>query len=260
MSARASSPWDPAQYERFKKERAQPYYDLLAMVRPKAGLCVVDLGCGTGELTRELHLKLQARETLGLDSSSTMLAEAAKIAGAGLRFEQGDIAAFAPAQPFDLVFSNAALQWLPGHEALFPRIATLVSPGGQLAVQVPANHDHPSQTVARELGNEAPFAPFMRNDPSYENVLPPERYAGLLHKLGFREQQVFLRVYGHLLPARDEVIEWMKGTALTRFKKALPEPLYTQFLDAYRARLLPLLEDRRPYFYPFKRILLWAQR
>ncbi|MBI3831936.1 MAG: methyltransferase domain-containing protein [Planctomycetes bacterium] len=260
MSETQKSPWDPAQYERFKKERAQPYYDLLAMVRPKAGLRVVDLGCGTGELTRELHLKLQARETLGLDSSASMLAETAKFTGPGLRFEQGDIAAFAPAQPFDLVFSNAALQWLPSHETLFARIAGMIALEGQLAVQVPANHDHPSQSVARKLGAEEPYAPFLRNDPSYENVLLPERYAELLYKLGFREQQVFLRVYGYLLSARDEVIEWMKGTALTRFKKALPEAVYLQFLEAYRARLLPLLEDRRPYFYPFKRILLWASR
>lgn len=255
-----ASPWDPAQYERFKAERAQPFHDLLALVRPRAGLNAVDLGCGTGELTRHLHRQLHAAATLGFDSSASMLAQAAAFAEPGLRFEQGDIAAFAPAQPLELVFSNAALQWLPDHPQLLARIAAFVAPGGQLAVQVPANHDHPSQTVARELAREAPFAEFMRQTPDYENVLPPERYAELLHKLGFREQQVFLRVYGHLLPAREEVIEWMKGTALTRFKQALPADLYALFLEQYRARLIPVLEDRRPYFYPFKRILMWAAR
>ncbi|MCW8128960.1 MAG: methyltransferase domain-containing protein [Planctomycetota bacterium] len=260
MSDAPKSPWDPNQYERYKKERAQPFFDLLGLVQPRPGMRVADLGCGTGELTRELHRKLQARETLGLDSSPSMLAECAKYPADGLRFEQGEIAAFAPAQPLDLVFTNAALHWLPGHEDLLERIAGHLAPDGQLAVQVPSNQTHPSQSIAYGLAKEEPYEPYMRHTDSYENVLPPERYAELLHRLGFREQRVFLRVYGHVLPARADVIEWVKGTTLTRFKRALPEALYAQFLEAYRTRLFSVLEDRAPYFYPFKRILMWGAR
>lgn len=254
------SPWDPVQYERFKKERAQPYLDLMDLVRPAAGMRVLDLGCGTGELTRELHRTLQARETLGIDNSPSMLAECSQYSAEGLRFEHADIASFESAQPFDLVFSNAALHWLPGHDDLFARIVRLLAPDGQLAIQVPANQSHPSQSIARELAKEAPYEPYMRATDSFENVLPPERYAELLYVLGFREQKVFLRVYGHLLPKRADVIEWVKGTTLTRFKHALPEPLYAQFLEIYRTRLFSVLEDRTPYFYPFKRMLMWGAR
>ena len=86
--------WDPEQYERFAAERAAPFWDLLSLVRPVPGGRVVDLGCGNGELTAALHRRLEAAETLGLDSSPAMLVRAAALAGGGLRFEPGDIAAF----------------------------------------------------------------------------------------------------------------------------------------------------------------------
>ena len=87
--------WNPAQYERFRDERARPFFDLLDLVQPRPEMRVVDLGCGTGELTRELHRRLAARETIGIDNSPAMLAKSAAFAGDGLRFEQGDIGAFA---------------------------------------------------------------------------------------------------------------------------------------------------------------------
>ena len=135
--------WDPARYERFAAERAAPFHDLLSLVRPVPGGRVVDLGCGGGELTAQLHRRLEAAETLGLDSSPAMLERAAGLAGDGLRFEQGDIADFTDAG-WDVIFSNAALHWLPDHEGLLRRLVAGLNPGGQLAVQMPANHDHPS--------------------------------------------------------------------------------------------------------------------
>jgi len=90
--------------------------------------------------------------------------------------------------------------------------------------------------------------------------LKPEAYAALLHRLGYRQQHVRLQVYGHHLATRDEVIEWVKGTLLIDYQKRLPPEWFRRFLDRYRERLLPQLEDRQPFFYPFKRLLLWAQR
>src|SRR5574342_392777 len=149
--------WNPAQYERFAAERRRPFLDLMALVRPRPGMRVVDLGCGTGELTRVLHLDLQARETLGLDNSDTMLAKSAAFAGNGLRFELADLAGFSSDHAYDLVYSNAALQWVPGHDILLQRLTNALADGGQLAVQIPANHDHPSHVVASEVAREEPF-------------------------------------------------------------------------------------------------------
>jgi trans-aconitate 2-methyltransferase len=250
--------WNPAQYERFKDERSRPFFDLLALVRGAPGGRAIDLGCGTGELSRALHERVQAAETVGLDSSTEMLARSAPFAGAGLRFVQGDLADFADQGQWDLVFSNAALHWVPDHPALLARLTGGLRQGGQLAIQVPANHDHPSHRVARAVADEEPFraAGGLPASP----VLLPEDYASLLQRLGFREQSVRLQVYGHLLESPDQVIEWVSGTTLTPLRARLDDAAWARFLGRYRDVLLPQLADIRPYFYTFKRLLLWAQR
>jgi trans-aconitate 2-methyltransferase len=255
-----TSVWNPAQYEKFRDERSAPFYDLLALVQPVPRGRVVDLGCGTGALTQELHRHTEAAETLGIDSSETMLAKAAEFAGDGLRFERGDIVAFAPGQPFDVVFSNAALQWVDGHEALFTRLTRAVARGGQLAVQVPANADHPSHLTARAVAAEEPFASAMNGYLRAWPVQEPDWYATLLDRLGYREQSVRLQVYGHHLESREGVIEWVRGTYLTDYQERMPAELFAQYLVRYRELLLPQLEDRRPFFYPFKRILIWGRK
>ncbi len=262
MSAEATGQWDPAQYERFKDERTRPFWDLAALVQPCPGGRVVDLGCGTGELTKELHVRLGAAETVGVDSSASMLERAKAFEGGGVRFEVGDIAAWEPA-PFDVVFSNAALHWVPDHRRLLPRLAQAIPAGGQLAVQVPANTDHASHTVLTGLAAEPPFADALSHDPPpdpAQRVLAPEEHAEILDTLGFDEQHVRLQVYCHHLASSAEVIEWVKGTHLTQFKTRLPEELYDQLVTEYRRRFLEMVGDRRPYLYTFKRILFWGRK
>jgi trans-aconitate 2-methyltransferase len=262
MTSADAERWDPDQYERFRAERAKPFWDLAGLVQPCPGGRVVDLGCGTGELTRELHRLLQASETVGIDSSPAMLERARAFAGDGLRFEEGDIATWEP-DPFDVVFSNAALHWLPDHPRLLARLTRALPAGGQLAVQVPANGDHPSHTVGMMIAEEAPFAEVFANDPPPDpatRVLPPETYAELLDELGFGEQHVRLQVYVHHLPASEDVLEWVKGTHLTYFRARLDDELYNLYLERYRRRLLDEIGERRPYLYTFKRILFWGRR
>jgi trans-aconitate 2-methyltransferase len=251
--------WNAEQYERFKAERSLPFFDLLGLVRRGQPIKrVVDLGCGTGQLTATLHETLGAGETLGIDSSAEMLAKAPKVTG--LTFQRDDIESFQPGETFDVVFSNAALQWVPDHRALFARLAGWLGPGGQLAVQMPANFDHPSHVVAEDVALEAPFAEALGGWRRGERLLPVEDYARLLSSLGFVEQRVRLEVYAHRLPSRADVVEWVKGTLLTDYKKRLSAELYERFLERYRQVLLPQLEDTAPYLYPFKRVLLWAAR
>ncbi len=259
MSSHPSA-WNPAQYDRFRGERQQPFHDLLALLQPRPGMRVVDLGCGSGELTRLLHDRLAAHATLGLDSSATMLAGSAAFAAAGLRFAAADIGAFDAVGEYDLVFSNAALHWVADHAALFARLARALADGGQLAVQMPYNFDYPSHTVAAAVAREAPFRAALGGFAVERPVQAPDWYATTLHRLGFRHQHVRLQVYTHLLETRAAVVEWVKGSLLTAYQQRLPADLWPAFLARYSERLLPQLADTRPFFYPFQRLLIWGAR
>lgn len=256
----AQDAWNPDRYDRFRDERRRPFFDLLALIRPRPAMRVVDLGCGSGELTAELHRHLRATDTLGLDSSAAMLAKSDAFAADGLRFARGDIADFASGPTYDLVFSNAALHWLPEHDALFARLTAALAPGGQLAVQMPANFDHPSHTVAAEVAAEPEFAGALGGRVHGTEVCLPEDYARLLDRLGYAEQHVRLQVYGPHLASREEVVAWTSGTLLTDYERRLSPDDYARFVARYRERLMPRLEDTRPYFFTFKRLLLWGLR
>lgn len=235
--------WNPDQYEKFKNERSQPFWDLVALIEPRPQMRIADLGCGTGELTRALHEKLGARETIGVDNSESMLAKAPSVPG--LKFRNATIESF-DEKGFDLIFSNAALHWIADHESLFRRLTTLLDRGGQLAVQMPANDDHPSHAVAADVARELDM------QPKPVHVLAPERYAQLLFDLGYRRQHVRMQIYGHVLSSSEDVIEWVKGTLLTYYEG---EP---RFIERYRARLLERIGKQSPYFYTYKRLLICA--
>jgi trans-aconitate 2-methyltransferase len=246
--------WDPGQYERFEAERRQPFDDLVALCAPVPGGTVVDLGCGTGRLTAELHRAVGAARTTGVDSSPAMLARAP--AGVpGLAFVAGDLAAW-EGPPVDLVLANASFQWVDDHPGLLARLRRQLAPGGQLAFQVPANFGHPSHRLAREVAVALGHAPPPDRGGA---VLAPERYAELLDGLGATGQHVRLQVYGHHLASTGEVVEWVSGTLLTAYRDAMGPGDYEAFVDRYRARLLEVLGDHRPYFYAFCRILCHAR-
>jgi trans-aconitate 2-methyltransferase len=257
--------WDPVQYDRFQHERRQPFYDLLSLIQPVRGGRAVDLGCGTGELTVDLHHHLEATETIGIDRSASMLTGHDRLAGDGVSFSVRDIATFPDPGGsdghFDVIAANASLQWVPDHHGLLARLTAALRGGGQLAFQVPANGDHPSHTIAEAVAAEAPFAAALAGgaDPRLVPVLPPEDYAVALHRLGFSEQLIRLQVYGHVLESTNAVVEWVKGTLLTPYREQLDPDTYDAFVDRYRRRLLRALGDQHPYFYPFKRILCRAR-
>ena len=256
-----TDPWNPAQYDKFQREREQPGFDLLAMVRAAPEMRVLDLGCGTGKLTRAVHERLRAARTLGLDRSVRMLEDARRSRlPSGLVFEQGDITSFSGRDEYDLIFSNAAFHWVDDHDELIARLAAALKPSGQLAFQVPASHDGASHTTAEDLTREEPFASAFDGWHRPQPVLTPEAYARLLYRTGFAEPSVRLVVYPHVLAGPEEVVEWMKGTLLTEYERHLPPDLFQHFLAAYRERLLGRIEQTRPFFFPFKRILCWGQK
>ena len=252
--------WDPERYERFAAERRRPFLDLLALVSPIPGGRAVDLGCGTGELTRELHRRTAAAETLGIDSSAAMLAKSEPHAGGGVRFERGDIATFAPPDPFDLVFSNAALHWVPDHEALLERLTRAVAPGGQIAFQVPDNFDLPSHRAAEVTAARGPFQSALGGQAHPRNVFPPEAYAAALERLGYSDSIVRLQIYGQRLDYREDVVTWVDGSLLSEYRRRLSPDLYAAFVDEYRGELFEQIPDERPCSFTYRRILVHARR
>jgi trans-aconitate 2-methyltransferase len=256
--------WDPQQYERFKAQRAQPFWDLVAMIRPGTIERAVDLGCGTGELTSEAAALLDIGTMLGIDNSPAMLERAGRFARPGLSFAEGEISAWTSPVEFDLVLANASLQWVPDHESVLTRWAAALRRGGQLAVQVPANSDHASHLASVAVAHTEPYLSALTtappSDPVADNVLRPEDYAEMLYALGFVEPNVRLQVYPHVMPSTAAVVEWTKGTSLTRFFKVLPPELHDRFVDDYRAELIRRVGDHSPYLFAFKRILMHGQR
>jgi len=252
--------WNPSQYDRFARERELPYLDLLNLVRPARGMRVVDLGCGSGRLTRILHERLHARETIGIDRSARMLEAASADAVPGLSFQQGTIEAFLDGDSgrYDLIFSNAAFHWVNDHVHLIARLTSHLAPDGQLAFQVPAMHDDPSHAVAEELTEAEPFRSAFGGWHRPQPVLTADAYARVLFQSGYPSQTVRLTIYPHVLERPEAVVEWMKGTLLTEYQHHLPAPLRAPFVDAYRTRLLARLEPAAPFFFPFQRILCWA--
>lgn len=244
--------WSPEQYERFKEERHQPFTDLVSLIERRPRMRIVDLGCGTGELTRELHEGLEARETVGIDDSETMLLKAGSFGGEMLHFEKNSIEAFVTDEPYDLVFSNAAFHWIPDHEELFKRLTNFLAMDGQIAIQMPANDTHPSHRLAAEVAERFGVA----SRPEY--VLRPERYAEILHQLGYKRQHVRMQVYAHLLPDTHDVVEWVRGALLTYYERFLSPDSFAEFVEAYRVELERELGRQSPYFYTYKRILLWG--
>ena len=255
--------WNPEQYRKFAAERAQPFHDLLALVQPATFRRAVDLGCGPGELTAAAAATLRTQDMVGIDNSPAMVAAAVAHLTEGVRFVDGDIARWTSAGDIDLVMASASLQWIPDHAAVLARWSKALAPGGQLAVQVPANAYMPSHRVADELARSSRYLDaFGGNpppDPVADNVLEPEQYSQLLFDLGFASQHVRLQVYPHLLPSTRSVVQWVRGTTLTRFQKRLSTHLFEQFVADYEAALIDAVGDRSPFFFPFRRILLCAR-
>ena len=253
-----SDNWNPAQYEKFKAQRAKPFFDLLSLIKPTAFTTAVDLGCGTGELTRTLFDTLHPVRLIGVDASLEMLAKSDAFRIEGLSFIRQDIADYRASEPLDLLFSNAALHWLPDHQSLFPRLMNCVAMNGQLAIQMPYNFDHPSHVVAQRVALKLFPHAFNALQP-LSGTLSLECYAEMLFRHGFEDQVCRVEVYGHPMSSGTDVVEWTKGSLLTAYQQRLSVAEFQLFVDEYRSALLAEVGDG-PYFYAFKRILLWGRK
>ncbi|QKV92905.1 trans-aconitate 2-methyltransferase [Streptomyces sp. NA02950] len=265
--------WDPQQYLRHSGYRTRPFLDLLARVpRLPAGPGrpprIADLGCGPGNGTVLLFDRWPDADVIGLDNSAEMLEAARPLAGpttggGHLDFRSADILNWAPDETYDLIVSNAALQWVPGHTDAFPAWLDALRPGGSLAFQVPGNFTAPSHTLMRELC-ESPrwhdrLAGVLRHRAA---VLDPVGYQDLLAGLGC-EVDAWETTYVQTLPRADSVLDWVKGTGLRPVLTALADDprAREEFVAEYRERLRAAY-PARPYGtpFPFRRIFVVARK
>ena len=249
-------PWNPDLYQKFQAQRSAPFYDLLALVDVRTDLKVIDLGCGPGNLTQELAEKLPNSHVTGLDSSPQMLEKAASLSTPNLVFEQGDQSTLTG--KWDLIFSNAALQWSENHTELMPFLFDKLKPGGQIAVQIPSNHNHISHQIYRETAEEDMFKFVLQGFQRISPVLSIDNYARILFNCGAEEINVFEKIYPHVLENADAVVEWISGTALVPYFERIGEHKEA-FVEAIREKMRAAMPDS-PVFYPFRRILFSARK
>src|SRR3977135_181655 len=171
--------WDPKTYLSFGAERTRPAAELLSRVSIKTASRVADLGCGPGNSTALLRARWPEAEIDAIDSSVEMLKEA-RASGLDAHLIEADIIRWEPESPYDVIYSNAALQWLGNHDTLFPRLLTFLRPGGVLAVQVPRNSDELCDRIIPQATSDPRGAVKMQGVRDFWNVRPPESYYDLL--------------------------------------------------------------------------------
>jgi trans-aconitate 2-methyltransferase len=252
--------WNPKRYLTFADQRTRPAIDLLGRVPLAAPARVVDLGCGPGNSTALLVERWPTAQMIGLDASTDMLAKA-KASGVGATWVEADIATWAPTDRFDLIYSNAALQWLGDHADLLPRLLGQLTEGGVLAVQMPRNFDQPSHVLMRELAAERRFTARLAGVLRAEPVATPAWYYDLLAPMTAL-LDIWESEYLHVLEGDDPVLRWVRGTALRPVIEALDASEMSAFETAYRERLrtaYPKRPDGRTLL-PFRRLFMIARR
>jgi trans-aconitate 2-methyltransferase len=258
--------WDPAQYLKFAGPRLRPALDLLQRIDVEAPSSVYDLGAGAGNVTRLIAARWPEARVVGVDSSREMLAKAAAEPpgeighpAARIEWQAADLATWRPDRPADLIYSNAALHWLDGHDRLLPGLVTALAPKGVLALQMPRNFGARSHTLITETALGGPWRlalePLLRPSP----VAEPEFYYDLLAPVA-ASLDIWETEYLQVLEGANPVKEWTKGTWLLPLLAALDEPERSRFEADYAERVAaayPPRSDGKTLF-PFRRMFLIA--
>jgi len=256
-----TSDWNPALYRQFEDERTRPARELLARVDLAAPKRIYDLGCGPGNSTELLAQRYPEALVTGTDNSDAMLATARQRLP-GCRFEFGDIAQWQPAEAPDLIFANAALQWVGDHDTLLPRLFDALAPGGVLAIQMPDNRDEPTHRLMREVATLDPWGSSIGNAAAVRTkILSINAYYDLLAR-DATEVDVWRTAYQHPMETPAAIVEWVRGTGLRPFLEPL-SPIYQEgFLAEYERRIalayLPRADRRLLLGFP--RLFIVAHR
>lgn len=255
----ADMTWDPGHYLKFSDQRLRPALDLLARVPLGRADQITDLGCGPGTVVPSLAQAFPDAHITGVDTSAEMLDAARAAYGDAATWTQTDAATWQPNAPQDLIYSNAALQWLDDHQALFPRLFGFAAPGGVLAVQMPNQYDNPSHVLMRAVAETGPWAetlaPLLRPAP----VARPEDYVAWLSPEA-ATVDVWQTEYCQVMTGEDPVLDWIGSTALKPLCEALTKDQRTAFLETLGKKLRDAY-PRQPdgtILFPFRRLFIVA--
>lgn len=229
--------WNSNLYLKFRKERTQPAIDLANRLRVYHPNRIADIGCGPGNSTAVIQSVFPTAEVIGLDNSSSMI-EKAKAEHPDLQFQLCDVNHLSGT--FDMLFSNACLQWLPGHDVLLPRLMDHLHPGGVLAVQIPMNQHEPLFRMIREVSDEPRWG-FRNTHFDVNDVREPQEYYDILCGCS-SEFQMWETVYCHSLPSHEALVDWVRGTRLRPYLAALD----SEGAAAFEEELLLRVKDVYP--------------
>ena len=265
-AAASGTRWDPSQYQMFGDHRLRPALDLLGQIPAISPNLIYDLGCGPGNVTRIIAQRWPDAHVIGVDNSPQML-ERAKAEPSRVEWQEADIRAWVPETPPDVIFSNATLQWVAGHVELFPRLLSLLAPGGYFAAQMPLSRQMTSHRLMVEvLRTEDPKGQSL-GDPellatmSRKWVLDAEEYYDLLkpeaHALNLWHSEYLQELTGD-----DPVLEWVTATGLRPVLNSLDEETRAEYIERYRDRLRDAYPARADgiTLYPFRRLFMVAAR
>lgn len=252
--------WDPQQYLKFSGHRLRPAVDLLTRVPDIAIRSIVDLGAGAGNVTRLLKERWPQAEVAGVEGSAEMVAAGRK-AAPDIDWQQQDLASWHPARTYDLIYSNAALQWLPDHAALFPSLMQRLQPGGILAVQMPRNFNARSHALIAETALNGPWRSQVEHLVTPPPVEEPAFYYDLLAAHS-ESIDIWEAEYLQVLEGENPVREWTKGTWLTRYMDVLKDADKAAFVAAYGERVAKAYPANAfgKTLYPFRRLFIIARR
>jgi len=260
--------WNPELYNRFRSYRAEPFLAILERLSLDRGERIVDLGCGSGENTLELARRSPDARVLGLDSSPAMVEAARGLLERGepelgrrVSFTVGDIREFRAHGGYTVIFSNAALQWVRGHRAIFAACLEALVPGGRMVVQMPANDRETTQVTILKLAREKPWREMLGSVSTPSRSVPgPDHYRAMLSHLGFEHIDCYYRTFEHPMRSVAEIVEWSRGTTLRPFLRAIRSERHNAFLDALRERLKAAYGTAGPLTFPYRRLFIWASR
>jgi len=252
--------WNPELYDSFKDVRYQPFYDLANLIVPAENMKAIDLGCGTGEQTAILSQKFKNADFVGVDSSAEMLEKSKSFENEHLHFRLGAIEQeIQSAEKYDLVFSNAALQWVDGHEVLFPKLMDLLNTGGQLAIQMPVQKENILNQILADLVTEEPHASYLKNWNRDSPVLSMDDYAQLLFDNDLSNIKIFQKVYPIIAQDHEALYNFISGTALIPYVERLQGKEQQELINEFKAKIAKRF-TKLPAIYAFKRILIYGRK